>query len=54
MLFFLNRYLHSWTSHGLLMEYYEDTALVRDLETSNLLPNMAGGNFPNTNNNTIC
>ncbi|XP_053625369.1 sorting nexin-29 [Plodia interpunctella] len=39
----LERYLQSWISHGLLMEYYEDGALVRDPESSNLLPNMAAG-----------
>ncbi|XP_063821705.1 sorting nexin-29 [Ostrinia nubilalis] len=39
----LERYLQSWMSHGLLMEYYEDGALVRDTEASNLLPNMASG-----------
>ncbi|RVE50103.1 hypothetical protein evm_005309 [Chilo suppressalis] len=39
----LERYLQSWVSHGLLMEYYEDGALVRDAEASNLLPNMAAG-----------
>ncbi|CAH0748160.1 unnamed protein product [Diatraea saccharalis] len=39
----LERYLQSWVSHGLLMEYYEDWALVRDTEATNLLPNMAAG-----------
>ncbi|KAM3963382.1 sorting nexin-29 [Aphomia sociella] len=39
----LERYLQSWISHGLVMEYYEDGALVRDPESSNLLPNMAAG-----------
>ncbi|KAI5633056.1 RUN domain-containing protein [Phthorimaea operculella] len=39
----LERYLQSWLSHGLLMEYYEEGALVRNNETSSLLPNMASG-----------
>ncbi|XP_049867283.1 sorting nexin-29-like isoform X2 [Pectinophora gossypiella] len=39
----LERYLQSWVAHGLLMEYYEEGALVRDNEASNLLPNMAAG-----------
>ncbi|XP_013186474.2 sorting nexin-29 [Amyelois transitella] len=39
----LERYLHSWITHGLLMEYYEEGSLVRDPESSNLLPNMAAG-----------
>ncbi|KAJ8725592.1 hypothetical protein PYW08_003775 [Mythimna loreyi] len=39
----LDRYLQSWVAHGLLMEYYEEGALVRDPEISHLLPNMAAG-----------
>ncbi|CAG9096711.1 unnamed protein product [Plutella xylostella] len=39
----LERYLHSWISHGLLKEYYDEGALIRDAEASNLLPNMAAG-----------
>lgn len=39
----LDRYLQSWISHGLLMEYYEEGALVRGPETSHLLPSMAAG-----------
>ncbi|KAJ8722763.1 hypothetical protein PYW07_003943 [Mythimna separata] len=39
----LDRYLQSWVAHGLLMEYYEEGALVRDPETSQLLPGMAAG-----------
>lgn len=39
---FLNRYLQSWISHGLLSEYYEEGAIVRGPE-ANLLPEMASG-----------
>ncbi|CAH0701856.1 unnamed protein product [Spodoptera exigua] len=39
----LDRYLQSWISHGLLMEYYEEGALVRGPETSHLFPSMAAG-----------
>ncbi|CAH0604641.1 unnamed protein product [Chrysodeixis includens] len=39
----LDRYLQSWVAHGLLMEYYEEGALVRDAETSQLLPSLAAG-----------
>ncbi|XP_004924869.1 sorting nexin-29 isoform X1 [Bombyx mori] len=37
------RYLQSWVAHGLLMEYYEEGALVRDSEASLKLPNIASG-----------
>ncbi|PZC84376.1 hypothetical protein B5X24_HaOG204950 [Helicoverpa armigera] len=37
----LDRYLQSWVAHGLLMEYYEEGALVRDPDTSQLLPSTA-------------
>nr|XP_049695093.1 sorting nexin-29 isoform X2 [Helicoverpa armigera] len=39
----LDRYLQSWVAHGLLMEYYEEGALVRDPDTSQLLPSTAAG-----------
>lgn len=39
----LERYLQSWVSHGLLMEYYEEGSLLRDPEMSVVLPNMAAG-----------
>ncbi|KAJ0180475.1 hypothetical protein K1T71_003879 [Dendrolimus kikuchii] len=39
----LERYLQSWVSHGLLMEYYEEGSLLRDPEIYNLVPNMAAG-----------
>ncbi|KAI8435073.1 hypothetical protein MSG28_003479 [Choristoneura fumiferana] len=39
----LERYLQSWVSHGLLMEYYEEGALVRNNELAYQLPNMASG-----------
>lgn len=39
----LERYLHSWIGHGLLMEYYEEGSIVRVAESSSLLPNMAAG-----------
>lgn len=43
--FFLNiRYLQSWISHGLLVEYYDESAFLRSLESS-LLPGLAAGNF---------
>ncbi|XP_045484867.1 sorting nexin-29 [Pieris rapae] len=38
----LERYLQSWICHGLLLEYYDDGAIVRS-EEANLLPNMAAG-----------
>ncbi|XP_075969513.1 sorting nexin-29-like isoform X2 [Anticarsia gemmatalis] len=37
----LERYLQSWVSHGLVMEYYEEGALVRNAETAYQLPSMA-------------
>uniref|UniRef100_A0A2A4K6G0 PX domain-containing protein n=1 Tax=Heliothis virescens TaxID=7102 RepID=A0A2A4K6G0_HELVI len=39
----LDRYLQSWVAHGLLMEYYEEGALVRDPDISQLLPSTAAG-----------
>ncbi|CAB3236420.1 unnamed protein product [Arctia plantaginis] len=39
----LERYLQSWVSHGLVMEYYEEGALVRDAETASQLPSVASG-----------
>ncbi|XP_050672741.1 sorting nexin-29-like [Leptidea sinapis] len=36
----LERYLQSWISHGLLLEYYDEGALARSPE-ANLLPNIA-------------
>ncbi|KAG6449518.1 sorting nexin-29 [Manduca sexta] len=39
----LERYLQSWISHGLLMEYYEEGALVRCPEISHKLPGIASG-----------
>ncbi|KAL4703011.1 hypothetical protein ACJJTC_009997 [Scirpophaga incertulas] len=39
----MERYLHSWVSHGLLMEYYDEGAILRDSEALNILPNMAAG-----------
>ncbi|XP_061712212.1 sorting nexin-29-like [Cydia pomonella] len=39
----LERYLQSWVAHGLLMEYYEEGALVRNNELAYQLPNMASG-----------
>lgn len=39
-----SRYLQSWVSHGLVMEYYEEGALVRDPEITSQLPGVASGN----------
>lgn len=36
------------------MEYYEDGALVRDPESSNLLPNMAAGSYSRQSYFSIC
>ncbi|XP_038215883.1 sorting nexin-29-like [Zerene cesonia] len=38
----LERYLQSWISHGLLVEYYDEGAIIRSPE-ANLLPNTAAG-----------
>lgn len=41
---FIYRYLHSLLSNpDLLRIYYEDYAILRDQEKSNMLPNMAAG-----------
>lgn len=43
--FVLNiRYLQSWVSHGLLIEYYDEGAFVRSPE-ANILPSVASGKF---------
>lgn len=36
------RYLQSWVSHGLLIEYYDEGAFVRSPE-ANILPSVASG-----------
>ncbi|CAH2086545.1 unnamed protein product [Euphydryas editha] len=38
----LERYLQSWVSHGLLIEYYDEGAFVRSPE-ANILPSVAAG-----------
>lgn len=39
----LERYLLCWVSHGLVMEYYDEGALVRDSQIATQLPSLASG-----------
>uniref|UniRef100_A0A6M2DGY4 Putative sorting nexin-29 n=1 Tax=Xenopsylla cheopis TaxID=163159 RepID=A0A6M2DGY4_XENCH len=39
----LERYLHCWLGHSTLSQYYEEWAIMRDTESSAMLPNLAAG-----------